>query len=818
MKTRKRTFIGFALILTFLISYRATGQALEGVRICIDAGHGGHSADDRQISLPNGIIYWESEGDLETAFHLKDYLESFGADIKLTRTDNTDDSDIALSERSAIANAFNADFFHSIHTNGGGGTYSLVLYKEVNGAPSFYQAFEMAEIMAPYLQDLMKTNAHLIRGDMSFLGFNLGVLKFATMPSTLSESSFHDLPDEGLRLKNAKYLQNYAWAMAKSFLEYFSAPGFQTGRVGGVVRDLTYGTVINGIRVECQPGDNQYTGDQYYNGFYAVDGLEPGNYQLIFSKPGYLNDTTTIEIMANQYLDLDQTIQYFNNGFPNVDFFVDGLPAGVGDSLIFDASSSTDDGTIVKFEWDFGDGSILETGETAIHSFNQDGAFNVTLSATDNDGNLSSTSKVVEIVTNAPKTPELISVVPLEASSFRTRWQKGSENNLLNYNIYISENRTFSDTVQQIKVSADLPQVFDIVAGETNKPYYLRLTSENVANLESDHGDTYVIHLPEDTASQAILIIDGFNRNGSYTGANHDFVATYSEALAKSGDFRIASCSNVAIITDKVSLQDYDIVFWFLGDESTADETFSRAEQDRVSAYLEKSGKLFVSGSEIGWDLVAKGSDEDKVFYQDYLKAAYISDGGAGRSPAEGLPGSGFDSTSLHFGQVYPEDYPDELDRYGGSETILKYATNTFAGVKYRGPFGNSDKEGGLVYIGFPLESVASPVEIAVFVEKVINFFGSIPSNVKKVQTSRLFDIYPTIIHDRIDVYHDLSSEELVEVLIQDISAKQFYQQKLYLNSGKSQSTIYINETIPGMYFVTFKTGKFKETHKVLIR
>ncbi len=36
---------------------------------------------------------------------------------------------------------------------------------------------------------------------------------------------------------------------------------------------------------------------------------------------------------------------------------------------------------------------------------------------------------------------------------------------------------------------------------------------------------------------------------------------------------------------------------------------------------------FFVSGSEIGWDLDNKGSADDKVFYNNYLKANYISDG-----------------------------------------------------------------------------------------------------------------------------------------------------------------------------------------------
>ena len=66
--------ISLTTLLGLVLSVNAFGQPLQDVRICIDAGHGGYTSDDRQIFLPNGIVYWESEGDLETSFHLRDYL------------------------------------------------------------------------------------------------------------------------------------------------------------------------------------------------------------------------------------------------------------------------------------------------------------------------------------------------------------------------------------------------------------------------------------------------------------------------------------------------------------------------------------------------------------------------------------------------------------------------------------------------------------------------------------------------------------------------------------------------------------------------
>ncbi len=51
-----------------------------------------------------------------------------------------------------------------------------------------------------------------------------------------------------------------------------------------------------------------------------------------------------------------------------------------------------------------------------------------------------------------------------------------------------------------------------------------------------------------------------------------------------------------------------------VGDESTDEETFSSAEQSVVIPYLQQGGKMFISGSEIAWDLDYQGSSIDKSF------------------------------------------------------------------------------------------------------------------------------------------------------------------------------------------------------------
>lgn len=60
----------------------------------------------------------------------------------------------------------------------------------------------------------------------------------------------------------------------------------------------------------------------------------------------------------------------------------------VGVAVTFDGSASTDpDGSIVSYDWDFGDGtSAVDAGATPTHIYNVDSTFNVALTVTDNAG------------------------------------------------------------------------------------------------------------------------------------------------------------------------------------------------------------------------------------------------------------------------------------------------------------------------------------------------------------------------------------------------------------------------------------------------
>ncbi|MFC1682581.1 N-acetylmuramoyl-L-alanine amidase [Candidatus Zixiibacteriota bacterium] len=255
---------------------------------------------------------------------------------------------------------------------------------------------------------------------------------------------------------------------------------------------------------------------------------------------------------------------------------------------------------------------------------------------------------------------------------------------------------------------------------ETDQVYYFRMIALDTTYdaHESDFSNMYCL---KTTASRPpVLIVDGFDRRSSWLTPGHPFASLNGYALDKL-DILFETCSNDAA-GQEVDLINYDALIWILGDEGTTDETFDIREQDIVKTYLENGGKLFVTGSEIGYDL-DRGTSGDKAFYNDYLKASYVGDD-SGDYTVTGLAGTIFESLSFSYGQTYQEDYPDYINASGGSIICLDYTASRHAGVQYQGTFGSGTAEGKVVNIAFPWETIGSEGARDEIMSRVMNFFG----------------------------------------------------------------------------------------------
>ncbi len=243
------------------------------------------------------------------------------------------------------------------------------------------------------------------------------------------------------------------------------------------------------------------------------------------------------------------------------------------------------------------------------------------------------------------------------------------------------------------------------------------------------------------------LIVDGYNRDygsASWQGDGNPFAVIYGLALNNTNS-SFESVKNSEVISGEVKLENYYGVIWYDGDESTVDETFNSTEQALIKKYLEQGGRLFVNGSEIGWDLYHRGSSADIDFYKNYFKAIYNADD-ANTDVAVGQEGTVFGGLTFNFGQTYTEDYPDVISPNGGSSICLKYNNGKGAGVSYTGKFGSSSKTGKLIYFAFGPESTADDSVFFRIIDGVVNYFGgnsSVANNSIQPNNFKLFNPYP---------------------------------------------------------------------------
>lgn len=278
------------------------GNSLQGLKIYVNAGHGGHDPNDRSCwtipipetwTNPNG--YWESNSNLVKALALRDLLEAAGATVIMSRvTNNSGSRDIQyysyaagtpeynaimagddrdLSAIAQEANANNVDHFLSIHSNALNGmtNYLLLLYHGENGRPTVATSDVMAaasgEIQKQNNLTVWTTSGALIRGDITFYGDSpndplagLGVLRPLTVPGFLSEGSFHDYPPETHRLCNADYCKVEAIRFFQHFHRYFGRTLPQTATIAGWVKSQNEKVdVLNQPKFYYVPGsDDQW--------------------------------------------------------------------------------------------------------------------------------------------------------------------------------------------------------------------------------------------------------------------------------------------------------------------------------------------------------------------------------------------------------------------------------------------------------------------------------------------------------------------------------------------------------------------------------
>ena len=170
-----------------------------------------------------------------------------------------------------------------------------------------------------------------------------------------------------------------------------SANGFNDNQWHHVVGTL--GTTGLRLYVDGQlvNANSSVTSAQVYSGYWRVAGDRLSSWPV---QPNREAIDASLDEIAVYHSELtpEQVATHFGIavGAPTASF-----TATVSDlSVDFDASASSDNGSVESYDWDFGDGQTA-TGPIVSHTYSAPGAYTAALTVTDDDGYSSTTSQVV---------------------------------------------------------------------------------------------------------------------------------------------------------------------------------------------------------------------------------------------------------------------------------------------------------------------------------------------------------------------------------------------------------------------------------------
>ena len=327
-------------------------------------------------------------------------------------------------------------------------------------------------------------------------------------------------------------------------------------------------------------------------------------------------------------------------------------------------------------------------------------------------------TKFNENVTPAPSKPESFAAIQKNETSVTLKFEAG--NFATSYQVYQS-----TDNINFVMVKEETTTSIDITGLQPNEVYYFKVESKNSVGVS---GKTAILAVMPSIENSKILIVDGVERR------NFEAIKQYDYPLTQL-NYTFSSASNEAIINDIVDLKNYKFVIWMLLDESTVNDTFNKAEQAKVKDFIDNNGAFIVSGNEIGWDLVEKGDSEDKLFYENYLKAIYIADlpNPNNRIIVDNSNRQYLIDDNTH--GIIDNNYPDVIKATNGSHKTFSFdsVSNGYAGISYR------SGDGGVEYLSFAIESVYDINERKNLINYILHkyeFFSLSQNNFTVIATS----------------------------------------------------------------------------------
>ncbi len=244
-----------------------------------------------------------------------------------------------------------------------------------------------------------------------------------------------------------------------------------------------------------------------------------------------------------------------------------------------------------------------------------------------------------------------------------------------------------------------------------------------------------------------------------------------------------------------VNMQNFDIVIWFTGSSNSS--TLLESDKDAIAHFLEAGGKLFISGAQIGTDLVLDGTYTDPAFYKMYLRASGDPEELLESSPI--LEVSGVAGNIISYNLSFNITGGDGANNSLISNVITPYdaqaifyygaSANFCAGVRLRWGFK-------VIYLPFCFEAIDNFEDRCTLMKRILNWYGYYPGFISDMTVEQPVSLsiksYPNPFNAICEIQYTIYGDGFLEIY--DINGRKIKriivkENGIYIWDASSQSS-----------------------------
>ncbi len=452
------------------------------------------------------------------------------------------------------------------------------------------------------------------------------------------------------------------------------------------------------------------------------------------------------------------------------------------------------------------------------------GNYQVEVFVEDTRGNISrkrTSVVVVEQDITPPPAPILSAVRIIDYRQLQISWQPSSAEDLLGYRLYFSFDGLNWNIHKNEFDLTPADSILDISNFTVRNPIYFKITAIDNAPIPNESFSSVYYGLRSNQETPRFLLVNAYGDEFFI-----EIVKTYSEDIIATGTYRFDSCNRRAFQNVFADLFDYDMIFYFFGDDTSS---LSNEEKIRLKSYLQTGGNLMISGSQIATSFF----NSDSSFYKEYFKI--IADGSLSNvDTIYGTGGQIWSNEIIAVGENSPLPFVNGIRGIDGAEVLVEAQGKT-VGVIFRGDFAGGSSPGSIIFLGFPFESISGFsqradllrtvfAELSLVTGAKITGRADVPVNKFRISSfPNPFNLYNSSGSDLMTIQYELTASRNLEVDIYNLLGQRIRR----LFTGRVSRGIHNltwdgtnekNYIVPyGVYFIVLRSDNLQSVQKFLI-